>query len=248
MAKIVNNEELAHTVGACFDRGSDIGVKVIEAFQATIATPLAKKMHTLKMKEIIRNKNPYLYRASGVNTCSDLVERAFHDFISSSRENYSGPFFEAIAQIFSGGIKPVNGGEVDLDVRRGDTAYLYAMKSGAKGFNSSSYDKAKRDLLTAERRLRQDRIKTEKRIAFAYGKRRETDKDGIIQLTSKEFWAEISGDPEFYRKLLDACGLMSHLYTVDIQAPYSALLDEAHALFCDGDSVDWNRVLKLVSN
>ena len=125
MAKIVNNEELARTVGACFDRGSDIGLKVIEAFQATIATPIAKKMHTLKMKEIIRNKNPYLYRASGVNTCSDLVERAFHDFISSSMENYSGYFFEAISQIFSGGIKPVNGGEVDLDIRKGDTAYLY---------------------------------------------------------------------------------------------------------------------------
>ncbi|MBI2886839.1 MAG: hypothetical protein HYY02_06490 [Chloroflexi bacterium] len=198
------------------------------------------------MREIIRDKNPYLYRASGVNTCQEIVQRALQDYISASVENNFGAFFEAVARIFSGGVKPVGGGEVDLDVRKADVAFLYAMKSGSKGFNSSSYDKARRDLLSAERRLRQDKVRTEKRIAFAYGKRQETDKDGIIQLTSKAFWGEVSGDPLFYKKLLNACALLSPLYTADLQAPYDRLLEEAHSLFCEEDGINWDKVLKLV--
>lgn len=246
MAEGLDRQVLAKSVGDCFGVGPDIGLKVIEAFEQTFALPIARKATSLRMKEIIRNKNPYLYRSSGINTCEGLVTRAFQDYISASVENDFGKFFEAVARIFSGGVKPVGGGEVDLDVRKADTAFLYAMKSGSKGFNSSSYDKARRDLLSAERRLRQDNLRTEKRIGFAYGKRRESFKDGITQLTSKGFWEEISGDALFYKELLDACSLLSPLYTADLQAPYTKLLEEARSLFCDGEKIDWDRVLKLV--
>src|SRR5207245_3433188 len=122
------------------------------------------------MKTIIRNKNPYLYRASRISTCEEIVRRAFQDYVSASLEGDFGKFFEAVARIASGGIKPGLGGEVDLDVRASENlASLYAIKSGPKGFNSSSYAKARDDLNSAERRLRQDNVRTDKKVAFAYG-------------------------------------------------------------------------------
>jgi len=221
--------------------------RIVSEFEVTFARPLAEKLRSLRMRDIIRGKNPYLYRASGVATCEDLVRRAFQDYVSASVEGYFGSFFESVARIVSGGVKPVGGGEVDLDVREGDVARLYAIKSGAKGFNSSSYDKAKRDLESAERRLRQDRVRVEKKIGFGYGRRRTDFKEGIERLSSKDFWAELSGDDAFYAKLLEVCAALSPLYTGDMAAPFEALLGEARGLFCAGQTVDWDRVLALVS-
>ena len=221
--------------------------QIVSVFESSFAHPFADKLRSLNIKDIIKNKNPYLYRASGIITCEELVRRAFQDSVSASPEGYFGAFFEGVARIISGGIKPVGGGEVDLDVRSGNTAHLYVIKSGAKGFNDSSRDKAERDLESAERRLWQDRITTRKKIAFAYGRKKSDIKRGIEVLSSNQFWAETSGDQEFYKKLLDVCAELAPLYTADMAAPYEGLLAQAHELFCDDNTVDWDKVLRLVS-
>ena len=243
----VDRGELANRVAQVAGLSLPQSEQLIEEFEITFARPFAQKMNSLKMKEIIKNKNPYLYRSSGIRTCEDLVHRILQDYVSASVEGNFGKFFEGVARVVSGGIKPVGGGEVDLDVREGNVARLYAIKSGAKGFNSSSYDKAKRDLNSAERRLRQDRVRTEKKVAFAYGRKQSSFTDGIERLSSKQFWAEVSGVPDFYEKLLDICDVLAPLYTADMQAPYDGLLREAHQLFCDGSEIDWDKILKLVS-
>lgn len=221
--------------------------RLVQEFETVFAMPFAERLLSLRMKDVIKRKNPYLYRASGIRTCEDLVHRVLQDYVSASVEGDFGKFFEAVARVVSGGVKPATGGEIDLDVRIGEVAHLYAIKSGAHGFNSSSFDKAKRDLNSAERRLRQDHVRTEKKIAFAYGRKITTFKEGIERLSSQQFWAEVSGDADFYDKLLNACELLAPLYTADMQAPYERLLREAHELFCAGDEIDWDRILKLVS-
>ena len=243
----VDRQGIARRIVAISGLSAGQARRLVSEFEITFARPFAQKLLSLRMGDIIKNKNPYLYRASGIKTCEDLVRRAFQDYVSASVEGYFGPFFESVARIVSGGVKPVGGGEVDLDVRTRDVAKLYAIKSGAKGFNSSSYDKAKRDLNSAESRLRQDRVRTEKKIAFAYGRRRDSFREGIEHLSSRQFWAELSGDPNFYSKLLDVCDLLAPLYTADVQGPFSELLQEAHELFCSDDEIDWRKVLRLVS-
>jgi hypothetical protein len=226
---------------------SEQAARLVEEFEVVFAKPFAARLLSLRLLTIVQNKNPYLYRASGIRTCENLVERVLNDFVSASVEGDFGKFFESVARVVSGGVKPVGGGEVDLDIRVGDVARLYAIKSGPKGFNSSSYDKAKRDLNSAERRLRQDRLRTEKKVAFAYGRKHSSFADGIERLSSKQFWSEISGDEAFYEKLLRICGILAPLYTADMEAPYERLLAEAHDLFCVGDEIDWDKILKLVS-
>ena len=221
--------------------------RIIEAFQRHFAKPFASKLQYLTLKQMIKTKNPYLYRSAGISTCSELVSRAFDDYVSSSVETYYGPFFEAVARIISGGVKPVGGGEIDLDIRYDGVAALYVIKSGPKGFNKSSRTRALQELRSAESKLSQDKLRVEKRIAFAYGRKRTTDREGVRFLASRQFWHEISGDERFYSKLLDACAALAPLYAADVHAPRMRLLAEAKKLVCVGEKINWNKVLHLIS-
>jgi hypothetical protein len=244
----VDREGLVARVREASGLSSKNAEDVVSEFERLVSKPIAARLKGLKLKKIIQNKNPYLYRVSGIVSCEDIVRRAYQDYVSASLEGDFGKFFEAVARIASGGVKPVGGGEVDLDVRVGDNlARLYAIKSGSKGFNSSSHAKAVDDLNSAERRLRQDNVKTDKKIAFAYGRRTGSFAAGIDTLSSKDFWSEVSGDPDFYKKLLAVCAALAPLYQADIESPLEALFQEAHRLFCTGDVIDWGKILELVS-
>ena len=247
MAAAVDKHAIATRIDGIISVGIERSLKVVEEFEVTFTTPIIEKLSNLKMREIVRRKNPYLYRASGVSTCEELVNRAFTEYTSTLGENYFGSFFESVARIISGGVKPASGGEIDLDVRRDNDAYLYTIKSGPGGYNSSIEAKARLDLGHAEQRLRQDRVTTYKKMAYAYGRRKTSFKDGIEKLASKDFWHELSGDEEFYLKLLDVCAELTPLFEADTNAPYQMLLNEAHELFCEGDSIRWDKVIRIVS-
>jgi len=238
--------QIANLLGVSFEKAE----KIVSAFITEFVEPLEEKLQALRIKKIISTKNPYLYRSSGIKSCEELVDRAFRDYVSSSVETFYGSFFEAIACILSGGVKPATAGEIDLDIRRHDqhVAELYAIKSGPKGFNSSSLKKAIEELNSAARKLRQDGWRTDKFIVAAYGRKRRGKPRGDIEvLSSKEFWERLSSDENFYAKLLEACGKLAPLYSADLEEPREKLLGEAHDLFCDGDDIDWDRVLRLIS-
>ena len=247
MAEAVDKQAIAARIDGIISIGMERSLKVVEEFEITFTKPITQKLSELKMRDIVRRKNPYLYRASGVSTCDEFVNRAFTEYTSTIGENYFGAFFESVARIVSGGVKPASGGEIDLEVRHGNAAYLYAIKSGPGGFNSSSEAKARTDLGHAERRLRQDRVTTHKKMAFAYGRRTTSFNDGVEKLASKEFWSELSGDEQFYKKLLDICAELAPLFESDVNTPYQRLLREAHELFCEDDGIEWDKVIRIVS-
>lgn len=247
MAAAVDRRAIASRIDAIIGIGIKRSLVIIDEFEITFTKPITEKLSNLKMRDIIKRKNPYLYRASGISTCEELVKRAFTEYTSTIGENYFGSFFESVARIVSGGVKPASGGEIDLDIRRGNEAFLYTIKSGPGGYNSSIEAKARQDLAHAEQRLRQDRVTTHKTMAYAYGRRRSSFKDGVEKLASKVFWAQLSGDSAFYIKFLDVCAELMPLFEADTTAPYELLLNEAHELFCEGDTIQWDKVMRLVS-
>ena len=247
MAAPVDKQAIASRIDGIIGIGIERSLKIIDEFEITFTKPIIGKLSKLKMREIVKRKNPYLFRASGISTCEELVKRAFIEYTSTLGENYFGSFFESVARVVSGGVKPPSGGEIDLDVRRGNDAHLYTIKSGPGGYNSSIEAKARTDLGHAETRLRQDRVTTHKKMAYAYGRRITSFKDGVEKLASRDFWSELSGDKDFYIKFLDVCAELTHLFEADVDAPYQRLLNEAHELFCEGDTIRWDKVIRLVS-
>ena len=244
---IVDTATIASHIETILRVGSDRSGMIVDEFQRVFVDSVTSKLDKLTMKELARRKNPYLYRATGVSTCKEYVDRAFQEYTATMRGNYFGNFFESVARILSGGTKPVGTGEIDLEVQREGELFLYAIKSGASGHNASSGTSARNDLDAVGNQRTIAGFIVHKRIAYAYGRRRTHEKDGIEKMTSKAFWAEMSGDDDFYVKFLEVAALLSPLFQADMDAPYERLLAEAHELFCEDEVIQWDKVIRLVS-
>jgi hypothetical protein len=51
----------------------------------------------LRLREILKRKNPYLFRAKNINSAPELVLLVLDAFLSSSEEGLFGQFLEALA-------------------------------------------------------------------------------------------------------------------------------------------------------
>ena len=115
--------------------------KVCTAIGAALTefyTSLTGKLDKIKIDQILKRKNPYLYRAKGISSASQILEDILSAFISSSEETLFGNcFFEPIALVVAGGQKAVTEG-VDITVDRDNTLYSIAVKSGTSVFNADS--------------------------------------------------------------------------------------------------------------
>src|SRR3990170_3439421 len=96
-----------------------------------------QKMAGLKLKTFLRRKNPYLFRALGIQKASEIVERLLTDYVSASDETIFGDaFFEPIARIASAG-KVSDAAGVDFVIETENRITLVAVKSGPYPYNAS---------------------------------------------------------------------------------------------------------------
>jgi len=64
-----------------------------------------RKLTTLRLKVTLRKKNPYLFRAVGIQNAAEIVEGLLQAYMSSSDEGIFGDaFFEPVAKAVSGGV------------------------------------------------------------------------------------------------------------------------------------------------
>ena len=220
--------------------------QIVEAFRETYVEPLLANLRSRGIVRLVARKNPYLYRASGLVTCEELVERAFLDYLSSSTETLFGNFLERVALQLAGGYQCKSATKgVDIERRAGNKAELYVVKSGPAAFNAGSRRDAERALDEAAKRLRPAGIEVQKFIGFAYGRKRTTYERGIIVLSSSDFWRRISGISDFHIRLLEICGCLAPLYRTDVHAARKRLLKEAKEVYCEANgAIQWEQVLR----
>jgi hypothetical protein len=245
----VTSEQLESQIAIDLNISALKAREILRAFQEYFVEPLKSQLNSRGIRLLLSRKNPYLYRATGIRTCEELVKRAFSDYLSSSTETLFGNFLEAIAIILSDGWKSSTQG-VDIERRvkgNGVQAELYVLKSGPAGFNSASLRDAERALQTAEGVLRQGGVSAEKFIAFTYGRKRTTFIRGIWRLSSQDFWERMGNSRDFYMRLLRACDRLTPLYQADVVQAEQRLLIEARSSFCRNNDVDWSAVMEAVS-
>lgn len=93
-----------------------------------------QRLETLKLKDYLKRKNPYLYKAIGTEKASEIVEEILAAYMIASDEGIFGDaFFEPIAKIASRGVvSPSEGVDIAIET---DKKYLaIAVKSGQKYF------------------------------------------------------------------------------------------------------------------
>lgn len=234
--------------------------EVISAIANALETfygSLIKKIDELDIVKIMKRKNPYLYRAKAMENASEIVENVLGAFVTSSEETIFGNcFFEPLAIAASGGNKALAEG-IDFMIHdnKNNTIYVFAVKSGTSVFNADSKKRQEQNFIAASKLAQQTKARFEAYIGYAYGKKKESGRGKpkmYQELAGKKFWAELTGDDEFYIKIIKYMGTMPEKYVASYKESYNKafnrLVREFSVKFCSEDgSIDWEKLVKFNS-
>ncbi len=213
-----------------------------------------QRLTTLKLKDFLRRKNPYLYKAIGTEKASEIVEEILTAYMIASDEGIFGnAFFEPIAKLASGGtISPIEGVNIAIET---DNKYLaVAVKSGPNIFNSSQKKRQNDEFSSLRSRLMKLHKQFDALLGHAYGRlKSEPSKTKIYRDRSGQaFWTEITGDPDFYLKLIrlmqDEPARHRIIYKKSWAAAINLFTAEFIRDFCNTDgSICWERLVEFNS-
>lgn len=233
--------------------------KVVQSISESLDrfySSLLKKIDTIEITDLMKAKNPYLYRAKAIRSAQEIVDSVMQAFISSSEETIFGNcFFEPLAIAASGGDKSIAEG-IDLEVRDATTNTLYAIavKSSTVIYNADSKKKQLENFAKARKLAQQGHMVYEPVVGFSYGQKRiqRSDKSIHTELAGEDFWTAITGDPLFYKKIIHYMSDMPERYLEKFSESYSKaqnrLVRQFTNLFCNDDgSIDWEALVEYNS-
>src|SRR4030042_4723774 len=115
------------------------------------------RLNSLKLNEILKRKNPYLFKAKHILLSQDLVKILLDAHLSSQEETIFGNFLEDLAvyinhKVYSGWKSGIQG--IDLEFERENIRYIVAIKSGPNWGNSSQIRKMRDDFRKAKQTIR----------------------------------------------------------------------------------------------
>ncbi|MDX6531803.1 MAG: hypothetical protein QOH41_4093 [Blastocatellia bacterium] len=217
----------------------------------------------LTLKGVLKNKNPYLFKAKNLNRPADLIAAILDARLSSGEETSFGGFLEGlavyVAQITGGGQKAAGTGGIDLELTRAGIRYLVAVKSGKNWGNDDQHKKLIEHFKSSIRVLRQNgqvgQILPVEGICygkFGSGDKGKKDKGNYIVLIGQSFWHLISGDSNFYVDLIVPLTHEAEEHAKKFQeekdATYTKLTHEFTEQFCDIEfKIDWPALIRYVS-
>ncbi len=232
-------------------------VRAIATALETFYTTLIEKIDKLNIQKVMKRKNPYLYRAKAMQSASEIVDSVLTAFVSSSEETIFGNcFFEPIAIAASGGSKALAEGiDIMFQDNKNNTIYAIAVKSGPSVFNADSKKRQEQNFMTASKLAQQVKARYEAYIGYCYGKKNDSGRGKpkmYQELAGKRFWTELTGDEEFYIKIIDYMGTMPEQYVAEYKESYNKaanrLVREFSNSFCKEDgSIDWERLVEFNS-
>ena len=107
-------------------------------------------------------------------------------------------------------------------VERDNTIYAIAVKSGTSVFNADSRKKQEQNFMAASKLAQQAKKRFVPIVGYGYGKKK-TSTRGLpkfyIELAGKDFWTELTGDEEFYIKLIRFMDKLPEKYVEEFDAP-----------------------------
>jgi hypothetical protein len=126
-------------------------------------------LQNLSLKKILKKKNPYLYRALGVEKASEIVEEIMRAHVTSSDETIFGNvFFEPIARAAAGGrVAPSEG--VDLAIEAKDRYLAVAVKSGPNWGNRDQHRRQSTNFESLRNRLYKLNKRFDPLVGQSYG-------------------------------------------------------------------------------
>jgi hypothetical protein len=216
-----------------------------------------ENIRALKLNQVLKNKNPYLFRAKNLIRADELVAALLDARQSSSEEGSFGGFLEElaifVAKITVGGEKSGIEG-IDIELKRNRVRYLIAVKSGKNWGNASQHAKLRDNFKRAVKVLKQSKYvgEIQPTLGIAYGNFKTVNTGGFLHIGGQSFWNLISDDRNFYVDLIEPLGHESERFNERFEeeksASYNRLTREFVNEYCDTDGkIDWPRLVHFVS-
>jgi len=116
-----------------------------------------QSLDNLKLSQVLKRKNPYLFKAKNMLTAEQIVKGLVDAHISSNEETLFGDWLEGLVifingKVYGGYKSGITG--IDLEFDHEGVRYIVTIKSGPNWGNSSQIRKMISDFKTAKRILR----------------------------------------------------------------------------------------------
>ncbi|TAK66082.1 MAG: cytosolic protein [Bacteroidetes bacterium] len=214
-------------------------------------------LERLKLKNVLKRKNPYLFKAKNILTAQDLMKAILDAHLSSQEETLFGEFLEGLAiyvcQTVYQGYKSASAG-IDLEVEKDSIRYIVSIKSGPNWGNSEQIKKMKENFRSAMKTLRTSNSKINV-IAIngcCYGRDNNPQKSEYVKLCGQRFWEFISGDNLLYLDIIEPLGHKAKEKNEIFFESYAQILNkftlEFMNEFCVNGIINWNKLLQFNSS
>jgi len=204
---------------------------------------------------ILKQKNPYLFKAKNVLTAQDLVKGFLDAFLQSQEETLFGDFMEGLAifvcdKVYGAKKSELTG--IDLEFEKGDIIYAVEIKAGWNWGDSSQIRQLRVNFENAKKMLS---AKTGKKVVAingcCFGKDNKPDKGGYLKLCGQRFWELISGDTNLYLDIIEPIGHKAKQKNEEFLESYAQIVNkltlEFSQSFCDDGKINWTRLAEYNS-
>jgi hypothetical protein len=213
-------------------------------------------LQSLKLTQVLKRKNPYLFKAKNINDAHDLVKLLLDAHLSSQEEAIFGEFLEMLAifvcgKVFGGRKSSAEG--IDLEFKRDGVVYIVSVKSGPNWGNSSqikrmveNFNKAKRILRTSNNKANIQAVN-----GCCYGQENQPDKGDYLKYCGQVFWEFISGSDRLFIDIVEPLGYKAKERNEKFFSDYDRILNlfthEFLADFCVDGKIDWDKLVRFNS-
>lgn len=233
---------------------------VLQYVEQNIGTFHQKRIQSLdglRLSQVLKRKNPYLFKAKYVLTAEQIVKGLVDAHISSNEETIFGDWLEGLAvfindKVYGGRKSGITG--IDLEFDSNGTRNIVTIKSGPNWGNSSQIAKMVADFKTAKKTLRTSN--SQLRIVAVndccYGRDNKPDKGDYFKYCGQKFWEFISGEPNLYIEIIEPLGHKAKEKNDDFVKLYSQMINkftkEFAIEFCnDNGEIDWEKLVRFNS-
>lgn len=213
-------------------------------------------LRKLRLKQILKRKNLYLFKAKHVIAAPDLVKLFLDAHLSSQEETMFGEFLEGVAiyvcQLAYRG-KKSDRPSIDLEFERDGIFYIVSIKSGPNWGNADQIKKMRENFKRAIQAIQRDhpQIQVIAVNGCCYGQDAHPDKGDYFKYCGQEFWELISGRDELYTQIIEPLGHKAKEKNEEFMEEYAKIITnftvEFTKEFCHKGKIDWVKLVKFNS-
>lgn len=229
---------------------------VAENIKARFHDRRLAKIEALELRDVLKRKNPYLFRAKAVVVAGDMVSQIVDANLSSSEETIFGEFLEELAcficRTVYGGVKPATN-SIDLDFTRDGKRYLVSIKSGPNWGNAPAIRRMLQEFGTARKIIgHKSPVVFVNGCCYGRDSRPFKAKDNYFKLCGQDFWYLISNEANLYHEIVEPLGSKAKERNDEFHEAYGRALNrftkQFTEEFCEVDgSIRWQSIVDLTS-